>query len=421
VFDIWITQKAVKKNRFRFFVILIFLVSCQPSFGNQIPTDTAQTSTVDASGGTAHEIPEWLRDPNADILMYTQWGTNPKDFDGNIRGTTVLFNPSTGDRFSLTLEDRQLFQWIDNQTIGFSPFQKSSNCKSEIAYSYKMDLPTGELAINDFTEQFCVLDIPKRINVSTRTDSVQYFDGGNWVEFISASPDIYNRYGAVSPDRTILAVAQSDLASGELNRIGVYDFTTKENRNTHYAPGLKPTFRFVGNRHKIAYFEGSTPCLLNWDTLEKECGIPLGDEFQNVELDYVNNDGTKIGFYYPGIQTIDGSGWVFCLYDVFSGGISCPMNKLDIFKSTSYQDETINGDQQIVVMANSVIDTLISPDEKFVYFSYGEGCPRCDFIPFPLKQAVVSMDGGSFFDLGLVDYEGFYSTSAGNGPWRPLP
>ncbi|CAG0963054.1 hypothetical protein ANAEL_00742 [Anaerolineales bacterium] len=404
----------MRKFRIQFIAILMFLVSCQPSFGNQVPTDTAQTSTGDASGVTTYSIPEWLHDPKTGVLMYTQWESKPKNLDGDSHGIAVLFNPLTGDRFSLTFEDGGLFQWIDNQTIGLSPLQSDSDCKSGMAYSYKIDLLTGNLAINDSTEQFCVLDILKWINVSTQDGSVEYFDGQNWVEFIPATPDIYNHHGAVSPDRTILAVTQSDLASGELNRIGIYDFATGKIKYIHYVQGLGPPFRFVGNNHKIAYFEENIPCLLNWDTLEKECGIPLGDEFQNAGLDYVDNDGTNIGLRYPGIRTTSDGGWVFCLRGIFSGQTSCPMNDLDIFKPYSFTVETYNG-IETRIKANSVIGTLISPDEKFVYFTYGE------YPPSMIQQAVVSMDGGSFFDLGLLDYEGFYSTSAGNGQWRPLP
>lgn len=75
-----------------------------------------------------------------------------------------------------------------------------------------------------------------------------------------------------------------------------------------------------------------------------------------------------------------------CLYEIFDGNISCPMNELEIFTPNRYQITMFDGTHKLRVKANSVIDVLYSPDENFINFSYGEGCPACDFFPSPLDK-----------------------------------
>lgn len=375
-----------------------------------------ETSTPDSPGiPSVYEIPEWLRNPTTNVLIYRQWTSNPKDFDANPQARVILLNPLTGEKFSLKLENEQPYEWIDNQKVGFSTFQ-DLECPSGMAYSYILNLTTGNLLINDARELFCAPDHSEGIFVNTWDGNVEYSSDGEYIEFMPSSADFDYGYAAVSSDGTTLGIIQRDLNTQEPKRIAIYDFSTRKELAILYVEDLNPIFHFIGNEHKIAYFEGNTPCLFSWDVLEKECGLPLPDEYHNIYFEYINDEAAIIGFIYPGIPTSNGGGWVLCLYDIFGGGISCPTKDLEIF--TPLIGEI---DGRAFITANSVIDTLFSPDGRFVYFVYGFGSPGGHFFPSPLNKAVMNIDGEKFLDLGLVSEDGFYASSAGTGQWRPLP
>ncbi len=398
-------------------MILIFLSSCKPSLDARPPISITQIPTLMLDETKSiYEIPGWLSDPGTNVLMYTQWTTNPKNFDTPPHPVTILFNPLTGARFSIKLEDAQPEEWIDNQTLGFSSMQ-NLGCESGVAYRYILDLSTGKLDGNNNEQKFCTLPVAELININAHGSDVKYFDGNDWVEFVPELSRLNNAYAEISPDLTTVLITQGeDEDSGELNRIGVYDFANKKELGVLLVQDLSPFFRFVGNKHKIAFFEGNTPCIFDWDAFSKECGISLPENYRYLFLDYVDDDATRIGFVYPGVYTTGDGGWVLCLYGIFDGEISCPMNKLEIFNPIRYQMEKFDGTKEMRIKADSVIDTLYSPDGNLINFSYGEGCPTCDFFPSPLRQAVVGMDGNRFFDLGPVGIHEIH-----NNQWRPLP
>lgn len=410
--NISLENRGTMKIYFYNLIMLMALCSCGLS-----PTSVTATQTTRATAQEqvfVHEIPVWLRDPYVNVLMYKQQFTNPKDLYAAELYSTMLLNPLTGEKFTVNLDDGQIYEWIDNQTIGFSPIQDNRKCQSGMAYGYVLSLSTGVLLANDSGGYFCTIISPELIRVSTYGGGLEYFNEADWVEFIPALPGLYNEYGAVSPDETAMLVTQRNQSASEPNRIGIYDFPQKTEVGFLNVQNLNPIFEFVGEQHEIAYFEGNTPCILNWDALESECGLTLPEEYYNLELEYVDNDASRIGFVYPGVKSTEGGGRIFCFYDIFEGEILCPMKDLEIFRPVSFTSETMNG-AQTSIRSSSVVHTLISPDEKFIYFTYQE-----NYVA-PVEQAVVSTDGETFFDLGILESNGSIRRSINENKWRPSP
>jgi hypothetical protein len=426
----------MKKPPLLIIVVLFILATCQktqvaikiPSPTQTItdvpvkmvsPTITLRpTSTPFLTPEVAtYQIPRWLKQPNNHVLMLVDSKTDYSTWPNNYR-VISFFNADSGERFDVELAYFNFAFWLDSTHIGFI----HGDLCSYFTYGSVLDLTTGNLVRYKSHEipyeNFCPKNRSSKFSVwvGTREEETPIYvhnnKNGERKKIIPPNISIKNLNAVLSPDASTIVALQDINDDYRGDQFVIYDSLSHGIKGKSIVANASLYYYFIRNSGQVVYLTGSKPCILNLDTLMKDCGIPIPSQY-SPHLEGVTQKGDEIIFQY---NTIPRSGYYngqLCIYGVFTGRNNCPTEGLDILAVTPFTITTVNG----VETRNSgkfVADYIFSPDERFIAFVYSYGCPSCDYFN-DVGRAIVSIDGKTYYDLG----EHFKSSILAE--WRPAP
>lgn len=328
-----------------------------------------------------------------DVLDSSNWS--------GVFNKVIFVDVETGEQYPIEIANFVNAYWQDSSTIIFVHGIYCAQAK----YISVLDLRTGKLARNKVDGSgydFCPPLMPKfDVGVSlwdlepspvyiynTRQETYENF-WGQTDGWLNASAEL-------SSDNRTLVVLQYKPQSNVDGRFLVYDFLTREVKGTYEVKNTRRYFLISDDNASVVFLEGNTPCVLNLENLSRKCGIPLSDEYKGIFPVGLSRDNSKLFFLH---RVEEGSAFVggLCIKEIYSYSSKaiCPMSKLNYLRSISWDEFYVSSYK-------------FSPDEKYIIFNYGGGCPQCDFNGVE-GTAIVDLDGNLLFNLKInTDFE-----------WRP--
>ncbi len=302
--------------------------------------------------------------------------TSPKHGYAVITQTNELgSNYGAGNRISIfNLFDRKIIMKIEADSISGFRF------RNEDTFIYKQGWNTFCL-FNILTQEKKCLQSPESV-----------YDGG----------------AILSQNGRYLVALQSnnlDEASSMLeawgNRISILDLDTFDEVLAIQETDIHDLQFIEGSLSFLYMRQRKTPCIFDISTLTKKCINQINTRFPNdtIQLDKITEAPQSLTFFHWGGE--EGRTGGLCFFSLYSGYLNCPMDGLADLKG------------QVVT------EYEISPDEKYILFTYeDDGCPICDWAG-NAGLAVVSKDGKNYYNLGPS-----HSPHWGGIPavalWRPM-
>ncbi len=420
------------------------------------PTATSTPATL---ATTSHySLPEWMKEPQTDILM--EWIR--KTGDGPSGGTLSFLNPETGQWADLPFPaDASYYFWFDNMHFGFLPKNLASMSLFDLETGQGSTQPVPEdsiqfIEVNEYAPQALVVkrrtnspekyffDYVDQPNSRTTSRSGRYSAETNW--------DVAGNPIKITDNTTGEVVLESDLSDGLWE--SEYAWSPWQNRYIAFVRGspdgetsslitrntvLKVID--VKNGDLVAEFKGDigniqwspdgsrilyqsvwaryatmgipvkgAPCIFDIVSLKNRCirkipeaPAPAGYQLETTGLYSWSPDGQSLRYLALYVQP-ESSKHIgeICTYDLAKGLVACPMEQLVEPQGwgISYYD--------------------YSPDGQFINFCFSESNILDSFIGSGY-DALVKADGtGLLTWIGLGE-KGEPQCSYFRQVWRPSP
>jgi hypothetical protein len=426
------------------------------------PTNTPIPPLVIAD---AYALPDWVKDPNTNILMEMALPSPHEEAAFILRFLNVLL----GDWYTLPLpKDRYNYFWLDNMHFGFTAAVSQK--------IYTIDVKTGQVTKGDLSDNavarlqeyypgpirakwdtnnndyvFSIENVAWRRSVSKTGRFSLDWDSNTEKWPISVTDNIIsqvvwklepaagwqNSDYAWSPiDDTILAVVQGKPSGVDFNfpvldnTLYVYRITTGELLasyqddigNIEWSPdGMSILYRDALSLYwNFGYGFKKAPCIYRLQSNDRRCLLNIRDRLPlpGYSLTTTTNyqwspTGDSIWFDYQ-YSSPDGNKGVLCNFNLITGSFVCPTDNLSALPEWS------EGVQKGYWKYGwSVYLLNVSEDQKYIHFCFSSNNQMSDDQSGPSHDAVMQMNG-----QGLLYW--FSKTepsrcSMFGSTWRPLP
>jgi hypothetical protein len=236
---------------------------------------------------------------------------------------------------------------------------------------------------------------------------------GEWMRLPHSTNAISDLSWESSPNKDYLAVVQykgvfdfPDLAQPIFgDQISVYSMNNRELIQTlDEGVDIQTRILFLDNENFV-FMRENTPCVVTIGISSRKCVYKIQRKIPNATVIFGDRLATpwKITFIYFSRYPDTPHGG-FCFYDFITGELDCPTDHFSIMDG------------------QTVTDSSLSPDEKYLLFEYDEkGCPTpwCDFFRGP-RVAVIDLEKDHLVELGSWDEIFILDTSDRSGTWRPI-
>jgi hypothetical protein len=374
-------------------------------------TPSLTPTSLKPDSGQTIDLPQWLKDPSQEVLMYSKQNENLDQFWSGIS----FLNPHTGEAFDIDVPEFAFFYWQDNNQVvlvhgdcGAPSLIAILDVSTSTIRRYNpADIPfkTKRCYNSSAPEEFSMISDHSPGGSDSTLTVIDNLTGEEMV-FTNPSDGLNDGDGIISSDKKYIAIPQSknldDLFYGPYNaeKLSIYDFEEVKLIMNIKEEGISFA-QFFPDSNKLLYMRENTPCLVNIATQQKKCYPTIANRFpdSNIYPGQPSMDGKDIGFIF---ENFEAGG--LCLYGLSNGTLHCPTDRLNL------------GEYQRVVGYAS------SPDDKYAVFVYDDGCPICDFQTNP-SVAVIGWNGEDFIDLGhrLDMYAPYHTKLFPWYQWRPLP
>lgn len=432
-------------------LFLFFLLSaCSPAQQSNIsitesfspnPTRAAQPSFTETPTQTAfvisekYELPSWLASSNFQVFSIV---TNVSDTSNEL----TFINANTHEKFVINVPTSNISRYFwtpDGKSFGFiqSDFlnvlsidlisgkvtkyaipEDSAHCLFDYQKTQKPALKYIEVYSSLPSEPsfLCLESVFRLQQIEKNGKAVTVFENletSQKTELSNSGESLLNIDYSVSPNQTQLAILQGegidpyglDLSG---TRIRIYDLESG-NVITSFE-GYFCLLKWSPDGSKLlttmtnssGCYSNATPAIIY---LEKNLLQPItaneNAQHSKVHISTYNwsQDSNYLYYLYVNPDRSD-----VCYYNLKNEEIFCPTGNFSELSGLNVEHYKL------------------SPDERFLAFSYGSSCAGCDFWGEP-SSVVIQIDGSDYFSLGKeIWIEDVSSTYPFNTlMWRPLP
>lgn len=432
-------------------LFLCFLLSaCSPAQQSNIsitesfspnPTRAAQPSFTETPTQTAfvisekYELPSWLASSNFQVFSIV---TNVSDTSNEL----TFINANTHEKFVINVPTSNISRYFwtpDGKSFGFiqSDFlnvlsidlisgkvtkyaipEDSAHCLFDYQKTQKPALKYIEVYSSLPSEPsfLCLESVFRLQQIEKNGKAVTVFENletSQKTELSNSGESLLNIDYSVSPNQTQLAILQGegidpyglDLSG---TRIRIYDLESG-NVITSFE-GYFCLLKWSPDGSKLlttmtnssGCYSNATPAIIY---LEKNLLQPItaieNAQHSKVHISTYNwsQDSNYLYYLYVNPDRSD-----VCYYNLKNEEIFCPTGNFSELSGLNVEHYKL------------------SPDERFLAFSYGSSCAGCDFWGEP-SSVVIQIDGSDYFSLGKeIWIEDVSSTYPFNTlMWRPLP
>jgi WD40 repeat protein len=335
----------------------------------------------------------------------------------------VFIDPITSENLILSFEKAK---WIDNTYVGFSPYSEPM-CSSGKAYRKKFNLSKWE--VEEITRnspkmlEFCLPN--GTINtIKIQNNELRLYDDktGTWETFLTILPDqIIHDFMKIGEKIYVL----EGNATGEAEDvIKIYDIESKKVLKTFSGDVAQNKVNYSERLNKLAFLSENSICLIDLESLERECESEPLNTYGGMELEYFLPSG-RLLFSYDSSPHVNYNIRKICIFTLEGDQIDCPTENLEILAPRiEYQKLSPNNNEMYEVNKTwSVIDAKASPDEKWLAICYG-----LDFPDGYIGMAFVNMNGQNFKTVDDMFFKGLfppfcdqYRHVYSEFTWRPKP
>lgn len=353
--------------------------------------------------------PEWIKDPNANILLFS-WG--------------AIVSPENQDMVFLDMGQPH---WVDNNHIEFYSKSEIDSFQSS-RKKYILDLIEWQI-VEAATEDGKVVNSDSEdhpnlwIQRGEENTPIKIYNekSEQWEIFLYPPQGLYNLNAAYIAGKIFVLQGQAEFGPGIIIR--VYDFNTKHPLKT-YAGNIDQNIIRVSDS-KLFYVTEHRLCFIEVESLEETCGARIPENLNNVVLSWNIDFPEAIPFTYEEPFEKYFSTRKLCLVDFYEGEVRCPLEGLEIFepKISKVKNPNFPNGEQKIAETIQVWGYVVSPDHQQVVFCYGNSAyVRYEGI------AIIDMDGSNFYLLDDIDpffnylftNECRYNLSLIDVEWRPL-
>lgn len=387
-------------------------VSAPDTVVSPAPTNTEVVVATPPNLGVSIDQPEWMKDPNSDILLLS-YGVNAVFFDAGTASTLYMALPNA--------------RWVDNNHVLFTAFDQVYSNVSEKTYKYALDIADWKIVEAKYISDIVDKD-GNTPNVFVDKDEentplkIYNKQLEQWENFLYPPQGLFNLNELLIGNR--IFVVQGEDINGNGGMISVYDLETKEAVKTFFGNVEMNILRY--SKGKVVYITDSMPCAIDVQILERECGTPIPEKYGNVEIDQTLNYPDVIPFIYEDRLEKNIYNKRICIYAFFDGEIACPMDNLKILKPVvdKIPDLQDPGKLREVIELNSVWAYSISPDTAYILFCYGNN----NYAQYS-GTAIIDIDGGNLRILDDIEFipdvisymcQDPHSAHVASN-WRPVP
>ncbi len=386
-------------------------VSAPDTVVSPAPTNTEVVVATPPNLGVSIDQPEWMKDPNSDILLLS-YGVNAVFFDAGTASTLYMALPNA--------------RWVDNNHVLFTAFDQAYSNISEKTYKYALDIADWKIVEAKYISDIVDKD-GNTPNVFVDKDEentplkIYNKQLQQWEVLLYPPQGLYNLY-EIDVDNKIFVVQGGD-AYGSGYVIAVYNYETKQILRTFVGKVEMNVLRY--SEGKVVYITENIPCAIDVQTLERECGLPIPEKYENIAIGRTLVYPEIIPFTYE--EHVDKYAYTtkMCLFSFFTGKIICPMEDLQILKpvTSTVKDWKDPSKQMEIIQSKFVGSYSISPDGKYVVFCYLD-----NYFARYEGTAIIGVNGSDFHILDEVEFvPDFISNICTSGTvpidfkWRPLP
>ncbi len=400
-----------------FLIVFVLLASCQQKIGSD--TRVASTATPDILATISYipptetfskPPPEWLKDPNVNILLHKYFRH------------VVFINPEIEESYRLELSG---VDWISNNLVGFEPID-FDECLSGRIYSSTFNLLTSVVKEYSLAEniplEYCV-PIGQQVyaRIGSFDENIIHINGVDVEknEIVLTLPDNSFINDVENSQDKVFALMGPEIGLYSGIHLVVYDFLSQEILMVVDSENISYPIVFSDEYDKLLYVDGQTPCVLDGLTLDIACGVKIPFEYSDIRLAGFWQNNTTVMFLArrDSIGPPWANGNKLCSFGMFSGEIECFIENAAIFEP--YDLQIGSGEQsEMQEVVDSIIGYKFSPDNKYILVCYGQ-----NFRP-DRHIAIVDVNELSFYEVPTYDleYQNWQTTCPSSSVnWRPMP
>lgn len=401
------------------------------------PIRVATPSAVPISMPAAYELPKWVADPDADVIMFV---SAVDETDGSFTLTIANVASQETVDIQLTIDLVSSYSWHrDGKSFWLLSTDRESIYTVELATGlirqqtisehvirYANIEPLGNqfyVEYDDIEEGFLILS--RFIYANSSYDDLYFADRlfqiegkpivienlvtGETVELVNSTEDgLYSVRYKWSPTDLLIAILRGTEEPHFTylvgNLLSIYDIFG----NIYASFKFDSNIRFYGwspDGNSILYtndFNAEYPCILNISNGEMVC-LPL------IEANHPNSliggfrwalGGTHIAYSYSSWDTEEGGA---CLYGIYRFSIECPTMGLEILEG---------------LFPDGPMAFSISSDKKYITI-YHPSCLSCDYNTNPTIY-IYNVDSDTLFTVGKQVYSSYFQMFYPAPLWRPV-